>query len=214
MKNNNNNKDYTEFEAKFYPVNKEEYRKKLSSIGAKLVIPERKMIRIVADERKNPIIKKHTAIRIRDEGGVVRLSLKTSAQDAGILTDQKEIDVEVSDFNKTKLILESVGVIFNRRQETLREEWDYKGAQITIDTWPGLETYSEIEADSEDKVKEIAVNLGFNWDEKIIMAASDLYSKVYGMSKEEALEKISFITFEDNPLEGVSKVWPPKTQTE
>ena len=38
--------DYTEFEAKFYPVDKEEYRKRLLSIGAKLTIPERKMIRI------------------------------------------------------------------------------------------------------------------------------------------------------------------------
>ena len=35
----------TEFEAKFYPVNKEEYRRKLKSVGAKLVIPERKMVR-------------------------------------------------------------------------------------------------------------------------------------------------------------------------
>ena len=44
--------DYIEFEAKFYPVDKEKYRKKLLSIGAKLVISERKMIRIVADDRK------------------------------------------------------------------------------------------------------------------------------------------------------------------
>lgn len=211
---NKNNKDYTEFEAKFYPVNKEEYRKKLLSIGAKLAISERKMIRIVADHRENSVIKTHNALRIRDEGGVIRLSLKTSALDAGILTDQKEIDVEVSDFDKARLILESVGVVFNRRQETLREEWEYKGAQITIDTWPGLETYSEIEADSEEKVKEIAIDLGFNWDKKIIMAASDLYSKVYGMPKEEALEKVSFITFEDNPFKNTSKVWSPKTQTE
>jgi len=200
-------KDYTEFEAKFYPVNKEEYRKKLLSIGAKLVIPERKMLRIVADSRANPIIKPTNAIRIRDEGGVTRLSLKIHADEKGILTDQKEIDVEVSDFDKAQKIMETVGVKFNRRQETLREEWGFKGTQITIDTWPGLETYSEIEADSEEKVKEIAGDLGFDWDKKLIMAASGLFAKVYKMNIEEVLEKISYLTFENNPFESLKKVW-------
>lgn len=201
------NKDYTEFEAKFYPVNKEEYREKLLSIGAKLVIPERKMLRIVADSRANAIIKPTNAIRIRDEGGVIRLSLKIHADEKGILTDQKEIDVEVSDFDRAQKIMETVGVKFNRRQDTLREEWDYKGAQITIDTWPGLETYSEIEADSEEKVKEIAGDLGFDWDKKIIMAASGLFAKVYKMNIDEVLEKISYLTFENNPFKDLKKVW-------
>jgi predicted adenylyl cyclase CyaB len=201
------NKDYTEYEAKFYPVDKEEYRKKLLSIGAKLVIPERKMLRIVADNRANPIIKTTNAIRIRDEGGIIRLSLKIHADEKGILTDQKEIDVEVSDFDKAQKIMETVGVKFNRRQETLREEWGFKGAQITIDTWPGLETYSEIEADSEEKVKEIAGDLGFDWDKKLIMAASGLFAKVYKMSIDEVLEKISYLTFENNPFESLKKVW-------
>lgn len=200
--------DFTEYEAKFYPVDKDNYRKKLQSIGATLTIPERKMLRIVADADKNSVIPKHSAIRIRDEGNLIRLSLKTSANDAGILTDQKEIDVEVSDLEKTKLIFESVGIVFNRRQETLREEWSYKGAQITIDSWPGLSPYSEIEAGSEEKVKEIAEDLEFNWDNKIIMAASDLYSKVYGMPKEESLEKISNISFENNPFKDINKIWP------
>jgi adenylate cyclase class IV len=137
-----------------------------------------------------------------------------SALDSGILADQKEIDVKVSDFNKAKLIMESVGVTFNRKQENLREEWAFNGTQITIDTWPGLDTYSEIEAESEEKVKEMADLLGFDWNKKIVMAVTSLYSKVYGMSKEEALEKASFITFENNPFEGTKKVWVPKTQNE
>ena len=203
-------KDYTEYEAKFYPVDKEEYRKKLLSIGANLAIPERKMIRIVADTRANPVIAKHGYIRIRDEGEVTRLSLKMCAHEGGVLSDQKEIDVEVSDFEKTKEILEAIGVRFNRRQETLREEWEYKGAQITIDSWPGLDTYSEIEADSEEKVKEIAGDIGFDWDKKIILPAAEVYAMVYGMDIEEVLEKISFISFENNPFEGLKKVWPQK----
>lgn len=203
-----NIKDYTEFEAKFYPINKEKYRKKLLSVGAKLVIPERKMIRVVADGRLNPILERNGYIRVRDEGNVIRLSLKKSAGEGGSLSDQKEIDVEVSSFEKTMKIMEAAGIKFNRRQETLREEWEYKGAQITIDTWPGLETFSEIETKSEKAVKEIALKLGLNWDKRIITAAAEVYAKVYRMGIDEVLEKISYISFENNPFEGMKKLWP------
>ena len=91
----------TEFEAKFYLVNKEEYRKKLKEVGAKLVIPERKMIRAIADSRANNLLVRNDYIRVRDEGNLIRLSFKRTADATGRLSDQKEIDVEVSDYDKT-----------------------------------------------------------------------------------------------------------------
>ena len=197
--------DITEYEAKFYPVNKEEYRKKLESLGAKLIIPERKLIRTIADTRKSSNIAKNHYIRIRDEGNLIRLSFKITADQNGQLSDQKEIDVDVSDFDKTVKIFESIGIKFGYKQETKREEWEYKGAQITIDTWPGLDTYSEIEAESEEKVKEIASDFGFDWNHKIITAAAEIYTRVYGISIDEVLEKISNITFENNPFDGLEK---------
>lgn len=209
-----NTNDTTEYEAKFYPVNTDEYRKKLLSVGATLLHPERKMIRVIADSRANSSISKDNYLRVRDEGNLIRLSFKTTANADGDLTDQKEIDVEVSDLAKTKLIFEAVGIKFNRIQETLREEWKYKNSEITIDTWPGLSTYSEIESPSEEEVKEIAVELGFNWDKKIITAAAEIYEKVYGINIELILEKISNITFENNPFINLPKVWDPKTQQE
>ena len=197
----------TEFEAKFYPVEKKTYRKKLKALGAKLVIPERKMIRIVADISENPQLAKSGYVRIRDEGNLVRLSLKMTAGWEGKVSDQKEIDVEVSDFERAKIILESAGIRFNRRQENMREEWEYGGAQITIDSWPGLDTYSEIEADSEDKVMEIAQKLGLDWDKKLIVPAAEIYGKVYGLSIDEVLEKIANLSYENNPFSGLTKKW-------
>lgn len=201
----NTSNDTTEYECKFYPVNKAEYRKKLESLGAVLTIPERKMIRAIADSHVNKVLPRMNYIRVRAEGNMVRLSYKTTADQNGNLSDQKEIDVEVSDFDKTVKILEATGLKFNRLQETLREEWEYKGAQITIDTWPGLDTYSEIETTSEEKVKEIAADLGFDWNKKIITAAAEVYSRVYKIDIEEVLTKISNITFENNPFEGMKK---------
>lgn len=199
----------TEFEAKFYPINKEEYRKRLKLIGAKLVIPERLMRRSLADKNDNPQIDCHY-IRVRDEGNLVRLSAKIHAVEGGELSDQKEVDIEVPSFDKTIEILKRAGLKFNYYQETKREEWEYDGAQITIDTWPGLESYSEIEASSEDKVKEIAEKLKLDWTKKQLTSIDPIFAKVYGISEERALKKISTITFENNPFEGMPKKTFPK----
>lgn len=196
----------TEFEAKFYPVNKEEYRKKLQSIGAKLVIPERKMRRIIADYHDNDGLR-CDYIRVRDEGNLVRLSAKVHANEDGNVGDQKEADVTTADFDKTKEILELAGLKFAKYQESLREEWEFEGATITIDTWPCTDTYSEIEAGSEEQVREIADKLGLNWEGKLLLALDGLCSKIYGIGQEEALQKIKYVTFENNPFEGMKKVW-------
>lgn len=206
--------DHTEFEAKFYPVNKEEYRKKLLNLGAKLLRPERMMVRIVADQHSTPSLGKNEYIRIRDEGNLIRLSYKTTADADGNLSDQKEIDVNVSDFEKTKAILEACGLVFNKKQETYREEWSYKNSEITIDTWPGLSTYSEIESPSEAEVKQIATELDFDWDKKIITAAPEIFAKVYGISIGKVLEMVVDLTFENNPFSKLPKVWDPKAQQE
>jgi Adenylate cyclase, class 2 (thermophilic) len=197
----------TEFEAKFYPVNKEEYRKKLLSVGAKLTIPERKMLRTIGDSRANNFSNKNDYIRVRDEGNLVRFSFKTTADEDGQLSDQKEIDVEVSDYDKTVEILKKAGIKFNRVQETLREEWEYKGAQITIDTWPGLEPYTEIETTSEERVKELAMELGLSWEKRIITTAAEIFMKVYNLPLDDVLKSISNITFENNPFKNLKRVW-------
>ncbi|MEK7154908.1 MAG: CYTH domain-containing protein [Patescibacteria group bacterium] len=189
----------TEFEAKFYPVNKDKYRQKLRSIGAKLIVPERKMRRAIIDALFHP---EFTCdyIRIRDEGNLIRLSAKTHANQTGKLSDQKEIDVEVSDYDKTIQILEQMGYKPERYQETLRETWEFEGAEITIDTWPGLDSYSEIEVKLEGQIKSIAEKLGFNWDKKIITAAIEIFAEVYQIGIDKALDMTSNISFENNPF--------------
>jgi adenylate cyclase class IV len=194
----------TEFEAKFYPVNKEEYRQKLQEIGAELTIPERKMRRTMADKRAYPALK-CDFVRVRDESTKITMTAKIHAEEGGSLGDQKETEIVVSDFDKAVEIMQLMGLEPNRYQETLRETWEYDGAEIVIDTWPCLEPYTEIEAGSEEKVREVAEKLGFNWDAKIILAAPEIMAKVYGLSIDEVLDKVSNITFENNPFAGLTR---------
>lgn len=193
-----------EFDAKFYPVNKDAIRKKLAQIGAKLMAPERKMRRVIFDSVVNPQVK-GDYVRVRDEGGLIRLSLKIHAREGGQISDQKEIDIEVSSFDKTIRFLEAIGLKANRYQETLRETWQLKEAEVVIDTWPGLEPYIEIESNSEEGVKTTAARLGFDWRKGITRAIVEIYMDLYGLSAKVVLEKVSDITFEKNPFSGMKR---------
>lgn len=188
-----------EFEAKFFPINKEKFRRKLKSLGAKLIFRERKMRTVLGDKRRNPQLE-CDYIRIRDEGNLIRLSLKIHAKKEGSLSDQKETYIEVSDFNKAVEILKKLGLKLTYYQEKLRETWKFDGAEVVIDTWPGLDPIVEIEAGSEIEVKKTAEKIGLDWNKKIITEAADIFAKVYGLPVNESLEKISNITFDNNPF--------------
>lgn len=192
----------TEFEAKFYPVDKTKYRAKLLSLGAVLKVPERKMQRSLIDHRKYPQLKA-SYIRVRDEGNLVRLSAKIFTSQSGKLTDQKETDVIVSDYHKCIEIIEMLGLKFTLSQENLRETWELEGAEITIDTWPGLDPYSEIETSSEAEVKRLAEKLGFDWSKKIITPAAEIFVERYHLPLPQVLDMLSKISFTSNPFAGL-----------
>lgn len=193
-----------EFEAKFYPINKEKIRTKLKNLGAELVFPERKMRRAIVDQRVYGQLK-CDYIRVRDEGNVIRMSAKTHAREGGKLDDQKEVEVEVSDYEKTLQIIELMGFKFDKYQETLRETWHLKGVEVVIDTWPGLDTYIEIEGKTEKEVKSIAGILELNWNNKIITSVVEIYMKLYNLTVDQVLSKLSNITFENDPFRGLGK---------
>ena len=188
----------TEFEAKFYPA-PDDIRERLEKLGAKLLHKERLMRRILFDQRKNPHITAHY-IRVRDEGDKITMSAKIHALEGGALSDQKEAVTEISDFDKAVEVLKNAGLVQSNYQENKRETWELDGAEIVIDTWPGLETYVEIEAGLEEKVREIAVKLGYNWEDKRITSVMEIYMEVYSLSEEEVLKKLPKVTFEENPF--------------
>jgi len=189
----------TEFEVKFYPINKDEFREKLRSKKATLVNPEVKTKAATYNSLANPQIKCHY-IRVRDEGNKIRLSAKIHAMPLGKVSDQKEVDTIVDNFSNAVEILEAAGLKRSGFAEKMRETWKLNGTEIVIDTWPSLETLIEIEADSEEKVKEIALLLNLPWEEKIITSVVEIYMKRYNLSIEEVLKRLEYTTFDNNPF--------------
>jgi adenylate cyclase class 2 len=185
---------HIEYEATFTQINKDQMRQKLKDLGAKLIKPEFLMKRVVFHP---PQEIKDGWMRVRDEGDKITLSLKIVAGKK--ITDQKEIELVIDDFNKGCKFLEAIGARRKSFQETKREHWHYDSCEITIDTWPGLQPFVEIESDNEKIVKEVSEKLGFNWQDALFCATDEIYEKELGIPREIINQHTPEITFKNPP---------------
>ena len=186
-----------EYEATFINIDKAKIRKKLKEVGAKLVKTEFLQRRVVFNLPKGYEIKGGW-LRVRDEGDKTTLSLKVV--DGNKIENQKEICLEVNDFQKAELLLTTIGCKKKAYQENKREVWILEDVEITIDEWPFLEPFVEIEGESESVVKKTAEKLEFNYKKALFCATDTLYNKKYGTPL-AVINKIPKITFDDqNPF--------------
>lgn len=139
----------TEYEATFENVDKDGIRDQLKKAGAKLVRPEFLQKRVTLNLPSGHEIQK-AWVRVRDTGEKFTLTLKIHDGDG--IGKQKELEFEIGDFNDAVEFLEKIGCRKKSYQESKRELWLMDGVEITIDEWPFLEPYVEIEGESEKKV--------------------------------------------------------------
>jgi adenylate cyclase, class 2 len=160
----------TEYEAKFIQINHDEIRQKLKNIGATLHHPMRLMRRAIIE---NEVLRQKDAfLRVRDEGEKITLTYKQFSHRS--LDGAKEHEIIVSDFDEAVSLLAAAGLPHRSIQESKRETWICDNAEVVLDEWPWLDPYIEIEADSEEAVKKLASELGFDWDDAVfgdVMAA-------------------------------------------
>lgn len=75
-----------------------------------------------------------------------------------------------------------------------------EGVEITIDEWPFLEPFVELEGKSENEVKMVSEKLGFNWTEAVFGSTHLLTSKKYGIPENVLNDEIPRIVFNmENP---------------
>lgn len=167
----------TEYEAKFLAVDKDEVRARIKSAAAKLIRPEFLQRRWVLDLPPG----KHTMeafARVRDEGGIVTMTWKDYP--GGVTNHPKEIEVQVSDFDKTVELLEQIGCTARSYQENYRELWHFADTHVTIDSWPFIEPFVEVEAKSEENVEKASNQLGFDWSLAVISGVNRVYKLKHG----------------------------------
>jgi len=187
-----------EFEATFFDINKEEVRKKLKTIGARLVKPEFMQRRYTFNLPKG-FYSPTSWVRVRDEQDKITMTYKEVK--GKNIKDQKEITLEINDLETGKEFLEKIGCKRKSYQETKRELWKIDGVEICIDTWPFLETFVEVEGKSEKKVKEVSLKLGFDYSKAFFTSTTEFYRLKYGLSRKTINDKVPKIAFDmENPF--------------
>ncbi len=178
----------TEYEATFINIDRVSITTKLKTIGANNARPEflqRRVTLNLPKEKRN----ENTWLRVRDEGDKVTVTLKTV--EGKTISGQKEILITVDDINQSVLLLEAIGCEKKSYQESKRELWRLEDVEITIDTWPFLEPFVEIEAPSESAVKEVVAKLGLNYGDAIFDTVDAIYKKKYGKTIDDLGKEVS-----------------------
>jgi len=187
-----------EYEAMFGDINKEDMRRRLADAGAILVRPEFLQKRIVFMLPSGHEIKGGW-LRVRDEGNKITMTLKVVDGDG--IENQKEILLAVDSFERAEEFLIMLGCEKKSYQENKRELWKLNNAEVTIDEWPFLEPFVEIEGDSEKSVKEAAEKLLFDYRNALFGTVTILYHKKYNISEAVIGNQTPQIIFEgENPF--------------
>jgi len=168
-----------EIEVKFLNIDPKETEKKLKEAGAEKVFDKvyRRKVFDYPDLRLND---RGAYLRLRDEGDKITLTLKqrlgVKSHD-GKTNDEgmEEIEIKVSDFEKTAELLTKMGLKEKFYEENRRIRHQLDDIEFDIDFWPLLDPYLEIEAPSWEKIDEAIKLLKLDPKDKKIFSTYQVY---------------------------------------
>ncbi len=189
----------TEYEATFWPIDKDAIRNKLISVGATLSVPERLMRRRTFNLPPGQSTPTRFA-RVRDEGDKITMSIKDIGGTK--IEDQKEEEIVIDSFENGAALLLAMGCIEKAYQETKRELWTLDGVEIMIDEWPYLEPLIEVEGPDEASVRAVSEKIGFPWSDARFCAIGTIVSEKYGVTEDFINNHVPRIVFDEpNPFQ-------------
>ena len=184
-----------EIEATYLSVDKEDIRKKLKVAGFALQTPEYMMRRKTFDfSRVAPDRNKWG--RVRQESDKITMTVK-EVRGSGI-NDTYEVELMVNDFDTASAFFEACNIPAKAFQENMREVWKRNGVGVTIDTWPGLNPFVEVEAETEEVVRKVSEELGFDFEKAVFGSIDLVYEKELGIPAATII-KLPEITFANPP---------------
>ena len=167
---------HIEYECSVLEVDKEEFIKKIEKHGA-IKKGEYFQKRYVYDF--NPIIS-NKWIRLRTNGEKTTLTIKKLI-DKDSIGGTEELEIEVSDFELTNLILNELGYKRRNYQENKRITYELDDVEIDIDSWPLIPTYVELEGKDEKSVKNIIKKLKLEKEKLVNCDVVSIYEDYYNI---------------------------------
>lgn len=119
-------------------------------------------------------------IRLRTNGIKSTLTIK-EIKDNKKIDGTNEIEICVSDFDKTNEILNHLGYKARNYQENYRKNYILNGVKISIDSWPLIPTYAEIEGDTIKDILGVLHQFEYSMEDVTTLDVKSIYENVYGI---------------------------------
>lgn len=163
------------------------FESKLVGLGAKLVSDSMQRRYVYDVKPVNP----NKWIRLRTNGKKTTLTVK-EVKDKNEIGGTDEIEIVVDSFESTNKLLESLGYVSRNYQENYRKMYVLNEVEISIDSWPMIPTYAEIEGKCEKDVLDALELLGYTKKDYITLDVVSIY-KLYNID----IMKIKELRFKD-----------------
>lgn len=163
-----------EFEARWINLDPAQLVKKLEAIGATKQGSHLFQEWICAHPEWR---KDNRRLRIRSDGTQAWLTYKASA--SWTIDGTQELEVKVSSAETAVQMIRAIGIPQLRHQEKRRDSYVLGDIMFDLDVWPKIPMVFEIEAPSEEKVREGARLLGLDWKDAIFEDQLWVHKKYY-----------------------------------
>lgn len=164
-----------EYEARILEIEKEKLEKKLENLGAKKIADFNYKRRIY---NFNPATDGKW-IRLRTDGKNTTLTIKEIKSKT--IDGTEEVEIQVSDFEQTNIILNKLGYKSHTYQENKRTRYVLDDIEIDIDTWPYIPTYVEIEGKSTEEVENMIKKLELDNSKITTVGVQEVFNKFYNI---------------------------------
>jgi adenylate cyclase class 2 len=170
-----------EIETKILEVDTEKVISLLEKIGAQKIQDTRLMVDWYSlSNIKNNIHPWYLRVR-KTSDGKSEISWKSIEKHVGNTRQSDEININTSDFEKSKQFLEAIGLVHYAHQEKDRKSFVFKDWQFDLDQYPGMPAYLEIEGTSEEHVGEAIQLLQLENHEALSQGETKLIRERYGL---------------------------------
>jgi adenylate cyclase class 2 len=158
-----------EIEVKFYLPHLEDIRKRVLDRGGHLLVQRLLERNLRFDTHDNRLRANHEVLRLR-QGERTTLTYKRSHS----AEERTEAELEVDDFNTARSILQALGYTVIFIYEKYRETFALDQTKVMLDELP-FGYFVEIEGPSLLEIKQAAISLGLEWEDRIKSSYLDLF---------------------------------------
>jgi adenylate cyclase class 2 len=165
-----------EIEVKFLLKDLPRLELRIKALGGKLVQERVNEVNLRFDTPGGDLSRDHRVLRLRQDQQA-RLTYKGAAQVNHTVSVREEIEVEVSSYADTKLLLEALGYQPFMLYEKFRTTYSLGDVLVTLDETP-IGNFSEIEGPSAARLQETAESLWLDWSLRSMESYSALFERV------------------------------------